>query len=256
MVKIFPLYSGSGGNCTLVQSDNANLLVDVGLGCRATLSALKMYNLSLSDITAIVVTHEHSDHIGGISAFVSRSPVPVYAPKAIADLVAKRATYYDVSGIDDVTEIADLRIDRYECSHDAAACYGYRFSDGTNSVATVTDTGCVTTGLVDFLAPCDRIQLESNHDVDMLKNGPYPYPLKRRILSDFGHLSNAQATQVLSDLVGSNVKSVILAHLSEHNNTAELAFNSVVNMYADKGLVEGRDICVHVAKQHDNPVIK
>ena len=113
-----------------------------------------------------------------------------------------------------------------------------------------------TTGLVDFLAPCDRIQLESNHDVDMLKSGPYPYPLKRRILSDFGHLSNAQATQVLSDLVGSNVKSVILAHLSEHNNTAELAFNNVVNMYADKGLVEGRDISVYVAKQHDNTVIK
>lgn len=256
MVKIFPLYSGSGGNCTLVQSDNANLLVDVGLGCRATLSALKMYNLSLSDITAIVVTHEHSDHIGGISSFVSHSPVPVYAPVAIADLVAKRATYCDVSGIADATEIADLRIERYECSHDAAACYGYRFSDGTNSVATVTDTGCVTTGLVDFLAPCDRIQLESNHDVDMLKSGPYPYPLKRRILSDFGHLSNDQATQVLSDLVGSNVKSVILAHLSEHNNTAELAFNNVVNMYADKGLVEGRDISVYVAKQHDNTVIK
>ncbi|HCY49968.1 MAG TPA: MBL fold metallo-hydrolase [Clostridiales bacterium] len=256
MVKIFPLYSGSGGNCTLVQSDNANLLVDVGLGCRATLSALKMYNLSLSDITAIVVTHEHSDHIGGISSFVSHSPVPVYTPKAIADLVAKRATYCDVSGIADVTEIADLRVERYECSHDAAACYGYRFSDGTNSVATVTDTGCVTTGLVDFLAPCDRIQLESNHDVDMLKSGPYPYPLKRRILSDFGHLSNDQATQVLSDLVGSNVKSVILAHLSEHNNTAELAFNNVVNMYADKGLVEGRDISVYVAKQHDNTVIK
>ena len=256
MVKIFPLYSGSGGNCTLVQSDNANLLVDVGLGCRATLSALKMYNLSLSDITAIVVTHEHSDHIGGISSFVSHSPVPVYAPGAIADLVAKRATCCDVSGIADVTEIADLRIERYECSHDAAACYGYRFSDGTNSVATVTDTGCVTTGLVDFLAPCDRIQLESNHDVDMLKSGPYPYPLKRRILSDFGHLSNDQATQVLSDLVGSNVKSVILAHLSEHNNTAELAFNNVVNMYADKGLVEGRDISVYVAKQHDNTVIK
>lgn len=256
MVKIFPLYSGSGGNCTLVQSDNANLLVDVGLGCRATLSALKMYNLSLSDITAIVVTHEHSDHIGGISSFVSHSPVPVYAPKAIADLVAKRATCCDVSGIADVTEIADLRVERYECSHDAAACYGYRFSDGTNSVATVTDTGCVTTGLVDFLAPCDRIQLESNHDVDMLKSGPYPYPLKRRILSDFGHLSNDQATQVLSDLVGSNVKSVILAHLSEHNNTAELAFNNVLNMYADKGLVEGRDISVYVAKQHDNTVIK
>lgn len=256
MVKIFPLYSGSGGNCTLVQSDNANLLVDVGLGCRATLSALKMYNLSLSDITAIVVTHEHSDHIGGISSFVSHSPVPVYAPKAIADLVAKRATCCDVSGIADMTEIADLRIDRYECSHDAAACYGYRFSDGTNSVATVTDTGCVTTGLVDFLAPCDRIQLESNHDVDMLKSGQYPYPLKRRILSDFGHLSNDQATQVLSDLVGSNVKSVILAHLSEHNNTAELAFNNVVNMYVDKGLVEGRDISVYVAKQHDNTVIK
>lgn len=256
MVKIFPLYSGSGGNCTLVQSDNANLLVDVGLGCRATLSALKMYNLSLSDITAIVVTHEHSDHIGGISSFVSHSPVPVYAPKAIADLVAKRATCCNVSGIADVTEIADLRIERYECSHDAAACYGYRFGDGTNSVATVTDTGCVTTGLVDFLAPCDRIQLESNHDVDMLKSGPYPYPLKRRILSDFGHLSNDQATQVLSDLVGSNVKSVILAHLSEHNNTAELAFNNVVNMYADKGLVEGRDISVYVARQHDNTVIK
>ena len=121
-------------------------------------------------------------------------------------------------------------------------------------MASVTDTGKTDNALVDFLAPCDVVQLESNHDVNMLKNGPYPYPLKRRILSDFGHLSNEQAADLLEKLIGSNVKKVILAHLSEHNNTAELAFNAVVEMYARNNLVEGRDIDVRVARQRDNEV--
>lgn len=254
MLRIYPLYSGSSGNSTLVRSDNCNILIDVGLGYKTTLSALKAHNLSPEDISAIVVTHEHVDHIGGICQFVRRCPVKVYAPSKIVGVVCERAMYSEVYGVDGRFDVGDLTADVYKCSHDSAACVGYRFTDGHDSVASVTDTGCTNSLLVDFLAPCHTVQLESNHDVDMLKNGPYPYQLKRRILSDVGHLSNAQAAEVLQQLVGSNVKKVILAHLSEHNNTAELAFRTAVDAYADKGLYEGRDIDVYVAAKRDNKV--
>lgn len=256
MIQIIPIFSGSGGNCTLIRTDETNVLVDMGLGYKLTLSTLQHHNVSPDEISAVFVTHEHSDHIYGLGQWSKRHRVNVYAPREICPLLCDKILCGQVKPISAHFETDGITVDSYECSHDAAACVGYRFSDGKgNYVASVTDTGCVSSKLVDFLAVCHSVQLESNHDVDMLKNGPYPYQLKRRILSDFGHLSNEQATSVLKNLIGSNVKDVILAHLSEHNNTAELAFNAAVNMYADNNLVEGRDVFVHVAKPRDNNIL-
>ncbi|MCH5151795.1 MAG: MBL fold metallo-hydrolase [Clostridiales bacterium] len=253
MLKISPLFSGSKGNCTLIQSDNTNILLDAGYSYRSIVRELEKRGLAPNDVDAIVITHEHGDHVGALPNWAKHVATPVYAPKPIADYVSKRAVFCEVYGICGSFEIGNVAVDVYECSHDASCCCGYRFSSGGSKFACVTDTGRVTDALVEFLTPCPTIMLESNHDEDMLLKGDYSYLLKQRILSDYGHLSNRQAAEVLKRLIG-KAQSVILAHLSENNNTRELAFSSAVNMYAANGVVEGKDVKVFVAEQRDNEV--
>ena len=254
MIKVSPLFSGSRGNCTLIQTQHTNILLDAGFGYKAIANALERKGLAPSDICGIVISHEHSDHIGALSQFCKLWSTPVYAPKPIADYLREKVHPSTVTAIDGRFILGDVTVDTYECSHDARCCFGYRFNSDNNYFACVTDTGCETDELVAFLSPCETVMLESNHDVDMLSRGDYPYPLKQRILSKFGHLSNAQAAAILKRLVGSSVRNVILAHLSEQNNTKELAFNSVVSMYAEMGVVEGKDITVYVCDQYKNEV--
>lgn len=253
MLKVSPLFSGSRGNSTLIQSDNTNILLDAGYGCRYIVKALESRGLTPKDIDAIVISHEHTDHVGALPVWTRSHPTPIFAPTLIADYLRQRVYVSEVYDVTGSFVVGDISVDVYECSHDARACCGYRFGAGQAYFACVTDTGCVTDELVNFLTPCSTIMLESNHDVDMLIKGPYSYPLKQRILSDFGHLSNEQASVVL-DRLGRGVHNVILAHLSEKNNTRELAFSTVVNMYASKGIIEGRDVNVYVADQYSNEV--
>lgn len=255
MIKISPLFSGSKGNCTLIQSDNANLLLDLGYGYRQIITALNKRGVTPNEIDGIVLTHEHSDHIAALKYWTNKYNTCVYVPEPIESYVCAYAYCSNIAPIRDRFAIKDVDVAAYVCSHDARCCLGYRFEANGVSVASITDTGCISNAMIDFLAPAVTIQLESNHDEDMLKNGRYPYFLKRRILSDFGHLSNEQTATVLSQLAGSNVKNVILAHLSEQNNTKELAFNSAMNVLNEKGLVEGKDISVFVADQYENGII-
>ena len=254
MLKISPLFSGSKGNCTLIQSDKANILLDAGYSYRSILRELQKRGLTPKDIDAIVITHEHGDHVNALPMWTKYTPTPVYAPQVIVDYLQQRVYFSEVSAVVDGCTIGDIGVDVFECSHDARGCYGYRFRQGAQRFACVTDTGCVTDALVEFLAPCSAIMLESNHDMDMLLKGEYSYSLKRRIISDFGHLSNAQAVEVLSRLLSKGIKSVILAHLSEKNNTHELAFSTAVNLYAARGLIEGKDVHVYVAHQYNNDI--
>ena len=253
MLKISPLFSGSHGNCTLIQSDKTNILLDLGYSYRAIVSALSLRGLTPADISAIVITHEHNDHVYALPMWTRRTATPVFSPCVIADTVQLKcySQVYDIVGDFD---IEDIHIDIYECSHDSQVCYGYRFSKDGKFCACVTDTGCTTDALVEFLAPCSVVMLESNHDVELLMNGEYSYPLKQRILSKKGHLSNAQAAEVITKLVDGNVRQVILAHLSEQNNTRELAFNSAVRTCAACGLVEGKDVKIYVADQYKNGI--
>ena len=254
MLKISPLFSGSRGNCALVQSDKRNILLDAGYHYKQIVARLAEFGLAPADVNAIVITHEHSDHISALPYLTRGLNVQVYAPTAICDYVSQRTYCTDITPVSGSFNIGDVTVDVYNCSHDARACVGYRFTVNGESVASVTDTGCVNTLLTDFLSPCKGIMLESNHDVDMLKNGVYPYPLKQRILSNFGHLSNDQTAEVIARLKGSNVKHIMLAHLSEENNTKEIAFNSAVHALNAVGLVEGKDIKIYVADQYANRI--
>ena len=254
MIKISPLFSGSKGNSTLIQSDNVNILLDAGYSYRSLLRALESRGLTPKDIGAIVISHEHTDHIAALPYWTKYYPTPVYAPTLIADYIRQRVYFAEVYDICGSFVLGDVSVDTYECSHDARCCFGYRFSSGNACFACVTDTGCITDGLINFLAPCSSIMLESNHDEDMLLKGQYSYTLKKRILSDFGHLSNRQTAEILGRLIGKNIKNIILAHLSENNNTKELAFSSAVGVYASNGIVEGKDVNVYVADQYRNEV--
>lgn len=254
MLKISPLFSGSRGNCALVQADGVNILLDAGYGYKQIISRLKEFNLTPADINAILITHEHTDHISALSYLTRGLQVGVYAPTMICNCISQRTYCSEVLPVDGSFNLGGVGVDIYQCSHDSRDCVGYRFTNNGESVASVTDTGCVNDALIDFLSPCKGILLESNHDVDMLKNGPYQYPLKRRILSDYGHLSNEQTAQVIARLKGSNVKHIVLAHLSEQNNTKEIAFNTAVNALNSAGLVEGKDIKIYVADQYSNRI--
>ena len=255
MLKISPLFSGSKGNCTLIQTDNTNILLDAGFNYQSIVSALACRNLTPRDIDAIIITHEHSDHVKALPMWTKKTPTPVFAPSPIADCIQQKVYFSEVYSINGNFRIGDVYVETYKCSHDADCCFGYRFTAGGQYFACVTDTGCVTDELVQFLAPCSTIMLESNHDVDMLMKGEYHYVLKKRILSDTGHLSNDQATEVLSRLIGNGLKNVVLAHLSENNNTHELAFCSAVNMLMTRGLIEGKDVNVYVADQYKNEIV-
>ena len=255
MIKVSPLFSGSRGNCTLIQSEKVNILLDAGFSYKSILRALAERGLSPKDIDAIVVTHEHTDHISALPYWGKSCSTPIYAASPIADYLRQRVYFCEVNEIGGSFVVGDVAVDVYECSHDARSCSGYRFSNGCGLFACVTDTGCYDDKLIEFLSPCQAIMLESNHDENMLKNGEYPFPLKQRILSPYGHLSNAQAAEVVQKLGSSDVKTIILAHLSENNNTKELAFNATVAALRDCGLVEGRDVTVYVADQYKNEVV-
>ena len=254
MIKVSPLFSGSKGNCTLIQSGNINILLDAGFSYKAILRALEDRGLTQKDIDAIIITHEHTDHISALSYWGKNCATPIYAPTPIADYLRQRVYFCEVYEISDSFNIGNIAVDVYECSHDARSCCGYRFTCCGSQFASVTDTGCVDDELIKFLMPCSAVMLESNHDEQMLLNGEYSYVLKQRIRSSYGHLSNAQTAQILQKLVGSRVKTVVLAHLSEKNNTKELAFNSAVEALVSCGLVEGRDVTVYVADQYKNEV--
>ena len=251
MLKLTPLFSGSRGNCTLIQSQNTNILLDVGYSYKKIVGALQDKNLSPKDIHAIVITHEHDDHICALPMWTKHAmDSQIFVPTPIVNCIANRSYSPNIVGVRDSFVVGDIVVDVYQCSHDSQACCGYRFTCGQTSIASVTDTGCFTQELVNFLAPCKVVQIESNHDITMLMQGRYPYPLKRRISSPYGHLSNDQCAQILQQLVGTNVKKVVLAHLSENNNTAELAFDTVNKMYQKNNVVEGKDVQLYVASQH------
>ena len=254
MLKVTPLFSGSKGNCTLIQSKNTNILLDAGFGYKNIVQALKKNGVYPSDVDAIVITHEHSDHVSALAVWAKHYTTPIFVPSAIVNCIVSKSCSTNVHGVCDSFDIGDVSVDIYQCSHDSQDCFGYRFGCLGDYVASVTDTGCWSDETIDFLSPCKTIMLESNHDVGMLRRGDYPYPLKQRILSNYGHLSNGQTSCILERLIGSKVKNVLLAHLSEENNTKELVFSTAVTTYSKYNLTEGKDVNVYVVDQYENEV--
>ena len=233
-MKFCSIASGSSGNCIFAGSSHTSVLVDAGISGKRIEQGLNGLDMTTKDIDGILVTHEHSDHIKGLGVLARRYGLPIYGTKGTLDAVA------DVPNIGKIPEglfhvvrtdtdfsVGDLTIHPFAISHDAAEPCGYRISHDGKSAAVATDMGCYDDYIVENLKGLDVLLLESNHDVHMLQAGRYPYYLKRRIMSDKGHLSNETSGQLLCRVLHDNIREIFLGHLSKENNYEALAFETV-----------------------------
>ncbi len=227
--KIYTLFSSSKGNCTYIKHGRDAFLIDCGASARAIDNALKTLGAGLADISAIFITHEHCDHIRGLATISKYFSMPIYAPEKSCEYLSAcmpfdKAPKALVSG--NAIELKSTAVCPVATPHDAKGSVGFRIRAGEEKIGYFTDIGHLSEGVLRGLSGCTRVVIESNHDIDMLKNGSYPYPLKQRILGNFGHLSNTACAKLLPHLVRYGCESVVLAHLSEENNTPETAFNA------------------------------
>lgn len=227
-MRCIVLASGSKGNCAIIEGASGTLLIDAGLSARELFRRMVSSGLDPEAIDAILVTHEHGDHIRGLDVTARKLDVPVFATEGtLRDFlgfrkVSKKPLVHNTCRYNEEFAVGDFCIEPFATSHDAQEPCGYIIRDGDCRIGYCTDTGIMTPAMHALLRPCDGIVLESNHCPDMLANGPYPESLKRRIRSKHGHLSNQAAAECLRGF-GKDVPRVVLAHLSEINNTPEKA---------------------------------
>lgn len=261
MSKCCHLFSGSKGNSIYIACGEAKFLVDAGVSAKRMTIALEDIGVDPSDLDAIFITHEHTDHISGIRVFAGKYNLPVYAHP---DVIAKMEYYDNISDkvealpITEKIEIKGNEIIPFENSHDSVACLGYRFNmTDKRSISVCTDTGYVTDSARNTVIGSDLVFLESNHEVMMLQNGPYPYPLKQRILSTKGHLSNFAASEFAVELVKNGTTRIVLSHLSQENNTPDLARQSTISALCENGYSEGTDFRLYVSPQmnQERPIV-
>lgn len=249
-MKACTLYSGSKGNATLILCDGAIFLVDIGVPYSALVLGMQKINLSPAQISAVFVTHSHIDHVCGAAPFAAKHPeTPIFVQEKGAAEFFMRTFVAPKTFGKTPFECKNVTVTPYFCFHDAPACCGYKFTQNGEQTACVTDTGRIDSALCEFLSGCKTIIIESNHDPYMLETGPYPLMLKRRISGGSGHLSNAQTAELLRRICQSGIQNIVLAHLSEINNTPELAYNSAHSMLVRQALAD--KIRVYVALQHE-----
>lgn len=253
MAKICQLFSGSSGNSIFISDGREKFLVDAGVTAKRLEIGLNYIGEDASELNAIFITHEHYDHVKGLRVFASRHNIPVFSSRKILqrlyddDRVNEKITSDEIS---ENMEIGGVEIIPFKLSHDSVECYGYRFNlNGGRSVSICTDTGYVTENAKKVIPGSDFVFLESNHEVKMLESGPYPYPLKKRILSKTGHLSNEDSAEFARELVKSGTRWLNLSHLSKENNIPEIARQTVVAALAGDGLKVDSDYKLSVSKE-------
>jgi len=224
-LRFASLGSGSSGNGLVVEVANTRVMMDCGFTLADTKERLARVGLTPRDLTAIVVTHEHDDHMGGVARLAKRYAIPVYLTRGSAQWLPEDFPAVLVRLIDSHTAIAigDLSVEPFPVPHDAREPVQFAFSDGDARLGVVTDLGCITQHVVDKLSGCRALVIECNHDIDMLMAGPYPPSLKQRVASRFGHLDNSAARHLVECLDRSRLRHLIAAHLSQQNNTPALA---------------------------------
>lgn len=254
-MRTVSLSSGSKGNCIYIESDKCRFLIDIGISCATLEEKLRLINVDPNTISAILITHEHSDHCLGVGAFARKYKTKIYMHTDgypyIIKKIGKIAPEQIVCFTNTDFFIGDTTIRSFQIPHDSNFCVGYVLSCGNKKVAVATDMGHYHNVIISNLKNVDLIYLEANHDEKMLLNNPkYSASLKNRILSPKGHLSNTNCGRLICELVGNGLKQVVLSHLSEENNTPSLAYNTVKNVLAQHGIIEGKHVCVDVATQY------
>lgn len=259
MSRICPLFSGSTGNSTYIGTQNGGILVDVGGSMKGICSALERAGGCCEEIKAVAVTHEHIDHIKGLKTFLNKTDVPLIASAKTLEALAAAdkipAKTKTISLDEGSCQVCGIAVSRFATSHDCEGSSGYTFllPDG-KKIAVCTDLGVVTDAVRQALIKSDAVLIESNHDVDMLKRGPYPPLLKIRIMSDSGHISNSACAAELGNLLKNGTTRFILGHLSQKNNLPQLALSCAEAALMDMGAQNGRDYILTVAAPADNGV--
>lgn len=251
MLKFQSFLSGSGGNCTLVSNDTTHLLVDCGATGKYITACLNRVGISPRDLSGILVTHEHRDHTCGVGVMSRTYGLPIYTNEpTFAGMrpIIGRVDEERVIIVNPEKEftVGDLDVKVFSIPHDAASPVGYSFFHDGEKFSIATDTGHISENLMENLKGSDFVILESNHDIDMLKNGRYPWPLKRRILSETGHLSNDRAGELCSALAKWGTKAFWLGHLSKENNRPDIAYQTVADSLGCHGIKAGVDVALNV----------
>jgi len=257
-MKMAVLASGSSGNSIYLSTDNTAILIDAGLSGKELERRMKSVKLNPEDISAILVTHEHGDHIKGAGVLSRRYNIPIYASagtwKTARKKLGKIGKGYERT-IEESWQLGDFEITSFPIPHDAAEPVGFVVSDGDVNFGLATDIGYIADELYDHLKDLDCILLEANHDIDLLREGSYPGMLKRRIRGNEGHLSNDETAELLPELLKTNEKSscpvVLLSHLSAENNRPELAYLTVKNSVCSAGFQIGKDLILKCAPRDE-----
>ena len=243
-MQIHILASGSTGNAVFVQMGATKILIDAGISNRRIEKGLAELGVNISELAGILITHEHNDHINGLDVMVRKYKIPVYTRGRTWERIgcAANLPIECIKQIEDHFTVGETEIEPFSISHDAADPVGFCLYHQQKKIVIATDLGMVTPVIEKALTGADLMVLESNHDIDMLNNGPYPQFLKQRIRSSKGHLSNWQAAQVLARIPHKTGTRVMLAHLSQHNNHPALAEKTVRSVLHDAGLEVGQEI--------------
>lgn len=256
-MRLCSIASGSSGNCIYIGSEHTHLLVDTGISKKRIEEGLHEIGVKGEELSGILITHEHTDHIQGLGVFSRKYKIPIYATRGTAEGIR---TYKNLGKmpegllhevpVDTVFSVGDLQVKPFAISHDANEPSGYRIEHGGKSVAVATDLGIYDEYIVENLKDLDAVLLEANHDIHMVEVGPYPYPLKQRVLGKRGHLSNELSGRLLCDILHDNLKYIMLGHLSKDNNYEELAFETVkLEVTMGDNPYRGEDIPLIVANR-------
>lgn len=250
-MQIKTIASGSKGNCTILICNETKLIIDMGISFLTLKRCLEENSLSFSDFSGILITHCHKDHTKGLTTLLNKTNLEVYIPEKMYDSLKEYVQYPKCKFIDDEFTINDVEIELIHTSHDAPYSVGYIINQNDKSMVYVTDTGYINRKFLAKMVNKNLYMIESNHDEVMLMEGPYPRFLKERVISDKGHLSNKTTANYLSKITGDNTKNIILAHLSETNNTKDKAMEAIKEVNLRK------EINVFIADQYEaGPLIE
>jgi len=237
----------------MVSSGNTRILVDIGLSLRELQKRLALSGVDPATIDAVLITHEHGDHICGVANFLKKYRCRIYLHRQTVSIIEK---YVDIDRelletFDDAFQIGDIDINYFAVPHDSHFCFGYAFENGDCKIALATDLGHANDDIIANMWGAQIVMLECNHDIVKLTNNPrYPAVLKRRIMGKRGHLSNHASADAIARLASLGTQQIVLAHLSEQNNTPTLAFNFVREFLLTHGIIEGEHISIDIAEQH------
>jgi phosphoribosyl 1,2-cyclic phosphodiesterase len=254
--KLLSLSSGSNGNCYYFGTSEYGILIDAGIGIRTIRKYLREYGVAIETIVAVLITHDHADHIKSVNGLGNKMHIPVYATETVHQGISRsRYCPVQLNGSKRVIEkeqcftIRDFEITAFDVPHDSADNAGYQIKIGGRTIVLATDVGRITSQLIQYACTANHLIIESNYDEQMLRAGNYPELLKQRIMSGNGHLSNALAGEFLSDVFHENMEEIWLCHLSQDNNYPELAYNTVKDKLNKKGIVVDKDVVLKTLRR-------